>query len=419
MEEPQRPPEAGARRGIWASVPPKVRLLILSQALNGFTFGYFGIFVTAYLPQTGLSAFLVGILLFIEGFVAILASIPLAIRSDRRGRKGNVILGSTLFAPAILVFALTNNLVLFGLAAAVGGIGEAMAISSWNALIADLTDVGNRDSAFSFSFLVGAGSGSLGAVLPLAFPAVEAFTGMSSAATHAGVLLVLGVANFATPLMLWSLLRNHREAPRLQSGGLKLGGMGKVLRFSLCNGIIGFGAGLIIPLLLTWLWFKFDVPDTYSGPYFALAGLTIAFAAIGSPGLSRKMGLFPAILTTQLSSTVFMLSLAFIPNVFVVGGVYLVRAALMNMNQPLMDSFLMGITPPERRGIASTLNAIIWRVPNFGSTIIGGLILNSALFNVPALGISHLDLPWVIATGFYVVGAALLFVNFRNVKPNR
>jgi len=419
VEERPLSAEPQAKRGVWASVPPKVRLLILAQILNGFTFGYFGIFITAYLPQTGMSAFLVGVLLFLEGFVAILASIPLAIRSDRRGRKGNLILGSVLFAPSVLVFAFTRDLILFGIAAAVLGIGEAMAISSWNALIADLTDLGNRDSAFSLSFLVGIGSGALGAVLPLSFPAVESLTGMSSAAVHSSALLVLGVANFATPVMLWALLRNHQETLKPQAGGFNLRGMSKILKFSACNSVIGFGAGLIIPLLLTWLWLKFGVPDSYSGPYFALAGLTIAFAAVASPRLSRKVGLFPAILTTQLSSTVFMLSLAFIPNVFAVGGVYLIRAALMNMNQPLMDSFLMGITPSERRGIASTLNVIIWRVPNFGSTLIGGYILQTASFGIPGLGLSHLDVPWVLATVFYVVGAALLFMNFRNVKPNQ
>ena len=418
MEGVQSQPEPVPKKGIWASVPPKVRLLILSQALNGFTFGYFGIFLTAYLPETGLSAFPIGILLVLEGFVSMLASIPLAIRSDRKGRKGNLIIGSILFAPAVIAFAFGTNLVLFGIAAAVLGIGEAMAISSWNALVADLTDLGNRDSAFSLSFLVGVGSSSVGAVLPLTFPAVEAFTRLTSAAVHGDTLLVLGVANFATPVVLWALLRNHHETMKPQEGGFNLKGMGKVLRFSACNSVIGFGAGLIIPLLLTWMWYKFGVPDSLSGPYFALAGLTIAFAAVASPRLSKKIGLFPAILTTQLSSTAFMLSLAFIPNVFAAGGIYLIRAALMNMNQPLMDSFLMGITPSERRGIASTLNVIIWRIPNNGSTFIGGYILSSEFLSIPSFGISNLDLPWILATVFYVAGAALLFANFRNVKAS-
>lgn len=112
-----------------------------------------------------------------------------------------------------------------------------------------------------------------------------------------------------------------------------------------------------------------------------------------------------------------MFSLAFISNVYLAGAVYLVRAGLMNMNGPLMDSFLMGITPPQRRGLASMLNAVIWRLPNNASTFIGGFILASSAFNVQSLGISHLDLPWVLATGLYLLGLGLLYGGFRNVKP--
>jgi len=214
------------------------------------------------------------------------------------------------------------------------------------------------------------------------------------------------------------LLRNYREKPPVkEQSGLKLGGMGQTIRFSLINSIIGLGAGLIIPLVPLWLLLKFSVPDTFSGPYFALSGLTMGLAAIVSPRMSKKMGLFQAILTTQVSSTIFMFSLAFIPDVYLAGGVYLIRAALMNMNSPLMDSFLMGITPPNRRGLASTINAVIWRIPNNASTFIGGYILTYSAFDIPSLGISHLDLPWVLATGLYVVGIVLLYTSFRNVRP--
>ncbi|HYC12362.1 MAG TPA: MFS transporter [Nitrososphaerales archaeon] len=412
--------EPQARRGIWTSVPTKVRLLILTQIPNSFAFGYFMIFVTSYLVQSGMSASLIGIFLTLEGAVAIVAGIPFAMLSDRRGRKWNVILGNVVFAPTILVFALTRNVTLLGVAAAVSGIGEAMALSSWNAMIADQTDLGNRDSAFSLSFIATSAAFSMGAVLPLFFPSVEAFTGGSIGEVHSLALMVLGALNFATPVILWALLRDYRERQRAGGAeGFHLKGMGLIMKFSLCNSIIGLGAGLIIPLLTTWLWLKFGVPDTYSGPYSALAGLTMAFAAVASPRLSKRIGLFPAILATQISSTVFMFSLAFISNVYVAGGVYLIRASLMNMNSPLMDSFLMGITPSEKRGLASTLNAIIWRLPNTGSTFVGGFLLSSAAFGIPALGLSNLDVPWVVATAFYVVGSALLYANFRNVKPSQ
>ncbi len=410
--------QAETTKGIWRPVPPKVRLLILSTVLNGVGIGYLIIYVTAFLPEVGFTTFEVGTMLGLEGVALLVAGIPFALYSDKVGRKWFVVAGSALFPPTLLVFGLTQDVWILYLAAALGGVAEAMLLSSWNALIADETDLKTRDSAFSLSFVVGTSSFSGGSALPLVFGPVASTAGLTSLQVHADTFLVLGVVGLAVPVYLWFLLRGHKEKFLTQkSEGKGFGGMGQTLKFSFFNSIIGFGAGLIIPLIGSWLWVKFTVPDSISGPYLAFSGLTIAFSAIASPRLSKKMGLFPAIVVTAGSSTLFMFSLAFIPNIFLVGVVYLIRAGLMNMNSPLMDSFLMGITAPNRRGLASTLNGVIWRIPNTASTFIGGFVLGSASFDLPQLGISHVDVPWIMATGFYLVGIALLYFSFRHVKP--
>jgi MFS family permease len=410
--------QTAVKHGVWAPVPPRVRLLILATVMNGFAFGYFLIYVTAFLPEIGFTAAVVGTIFAIEGIALVLAGIPLAVLSDRFGRKWFVVLGSFIFAPTVLVFGLTRDVNVMYTASALGGLGEAALLASWNAMIADLTDLGNRDAAFSLSFIVSTASYSLGSALPLAFGPIESATGLSPLAVHSWAFIVFGVASFSSPAALWLLLRNYAEKPpERKTEAAKPAGMGQALKFSVFNSIIGLGAGLIIPLMATWLWLKFAVPDAYSGPFLALSGLTIAFSAVASPRLSKKMGLFPAIVATAGSSTAFMLSLAFVSNVFAAGGLYLVRAALMNMNSPLMDSFLMGITSPNRRGLVSTINAVVWRIPNNVSTIIGGYILTYSVFDVPSLGVSHLDLPWILATALYLLGIGLLYANFRNVRP--
>ncbi|MBI3840687.1 MAG: MFS transporter [Thaumarchaeota archaeon] len=406
------------KKGMWGPVPLRVKLLVLAQFPNSLAFGYLVIYLTAYFPETGIGSDVVGLIIGAEGLVLVLSGIPFALLSDRKGRKWLVIAGNAIFAPTILIFALTRNIELVFVAAMLGGLGEAMGLSSWNALLADQTDLTNRDSTFSLSFIVGGAGFGLGSALPLAFPPLESALNASAMAVHSSAFLFLGVGSFVTPALYLFLLRGYKErTPEKKEGGMKLGGLGQTLKFSVFNSFIGLGAGLIIPLMATWLLYKFAVRDTYSGPYLALAGLTIAFSAIASPWVSKKLGLFRAVITTAGSSTLFMLALAFVTNVYVAAGVYLVRAGLMNMNAPLMDSFLMGITEPKRRGLASTLNAIIWRLPNNVSTVLGGVILASPAYGVPSIGLTNLDVPWVLAAALYVLGLGLLYANFRNVKP--
>jgi predicted MFS family arabinose efflux permease len=102
-----------------------------------------------------------------------------------------------------------------------------------------------------------------------------------------------------------------------------------------------------------------------------------------------------------------MLSLAFVPDVRLAGGLYIIRAALMNVSVPLQDSYLMGIMSQDERGLASAINTVVWRIPNSVTTVIGGLILATGRF----------DIPFYLATVFYVISITLFYQQFKNIRP--
>lgn len=401
--------------GFMASIPRRVKLLIFTQVLNTFAFGYFLVYLTVYLVEVKVTdAWGAGIILGLETVVVIVAGIPVGIMSDRTGRKKFLILGNSLLPPTLILFSLTHSFALYLIAGAVAGLAEACALGSWNAIIADQTDLSNRDAAFSLSFIVSNVFLSVGLALPLVLPSLQGAFGLGSDAAHSLTLLVLGISNLPIPFFIWYLLRNYKEVIVPQEKAEDTGDLRLLLKFSGMNGIIGLGAGLIIPLLGTWLLYKFAVTDIYSGPFLALSTMTIAFAAVGSPRLSRRYGLFNAILMTAGSSTFFMLSMAFIPNVFLAGASYLVRASLMNMATPLIDSYVMGIVHPSRRGLGSAISAIVWRLPNSVTTTLGGYILYLGFTTGNTF---YYDVPWIVASMLYVVGILLIYSNFRNVKP--
>lgn len=333
----------------------------------------------------------------------ILAAIPLGILSDRRGRKWMIVFAYSLIPPAILIFGLTTELQYLLLAAVLGGIAEGAALANWNAIIADQTNLENRDAAFSLSFIAFTIGTAFGTLFPLFFPVLQSELAIPTAAIHKDFFLLFGLVGFVTPVMLFILLRNYVEHSRASSRGRP---SRTLLKFSGLNGLIGLGAGFIIPLMATWFYYKFGLPDTYTGPLLAAAGVTIALAAVASPRISRRYGLVRSIVLTQGLSTVFMLSLAFVPNAVLAGLIYVVRAALINMASPLSDSFLMGIIPQEQRGLASSVNSIIWRLPNSATTIVGAMILQFGDYNLPLL----------LATMFYVISITGFYAVFRRVK---
>ena len=392
----------------FSSIPPKVLAIVGANAFGAVGFGYLMVFITAYLPEVGTESGIVGLILGAEGAAMVLTAIPLGMYSDRRGRKGLLLVSSIILPPSILVFAFTRDVLWLVLASVVAGVAEGGFLSTWNAIIADQTTEQQRNAAFSLSFVLNNVMSGIGLALPLAFPTIQGWTGMSSASVHIGALVVTDLLGFLSPVAFFILLRDYRETIRVRQERPRNMDWKPLLKFSGINGLIGLGAGFFVPLVATWLFLKFAVPDVWSGPVLALANLTIGFAAVASAPLARRYGPVRAIVLAQGLSTVFMVSLAFLTNAYAAVGFYVVRAALMNMSSPIGDSFLMGIIAPEQRGLASAVNSIVWRLPNSITTVVGGLLMQAG----------YLDLPILLATAFYVASISAFYMVFRDVRPS-
>ena len=399
-------PAKPARLG-FSMVPSRVRWIVYANALGAVGFGYLIVFITAYLPATGVSSGVVGLILGAQGLALVLSAFPLGLYSDRRGRKGLLLIASTIIPPAILVFAFTTQVAWLVLASVIAGIGEGAYLSTWNAIIADQTSVAERNAAFSLSFVLNNVASGVGLALPLVFPPLEAWTGLTTQTIHVGTLVLTDAFAFLAPIAFFVLLRAYKETLRTREARPKGMDWRPLLKFSGLNGLIGLGAGFFIPLVPTWLFLRFGVADTWSGPLLAVSNVTIGLAAIGSTALAKAYGPVRAIVMAQALSTAFMFSLAFTTTAALAGGLYLVRAALMNMSAPIGDSFLMGIITPEQRGLASAVNSIIWRLPNSVTTVFGGILMAAGLYDVPIF----------LATAFYLASISGFYTVFRRVTP--
>ncbi len=405
---PSPHPTTGLRLAGFGDVPPRVKWLIYLLSFLTVSQGFYYVIVTGYLPELGVSEEAVGLILGVSAASVVLSAVPLGMLSDRRGRKRVFLIGTMGLPPALLVYAFTTDLGYLVAAAIVVGVAQGAFLTTWNAMIADQTTLKNRDHAFSLSFVTNIVASGIGGSVFILFPLLSDLTGASVVTLHRDALVFFAGFACLSPLSLAILLRRFEEVsyPRRQRfvRGPKTG---LLLRFSLLNGLIGLGAGFIIPLIATWFWAKYSIPDTYTGPLLAASNMTIGFAALWSAGLARRYGPVKAIALTEGLSTIFMVSVPFAPGAVAAGGLYIVRSALMMMSSPISDSYLMSIIAPEDRGMASAINSIVWRLPNSATTVVGGALLNDGEF----------VLPFLLAASFYIVSITAFYVVFRRVRP--
>ena len=405
--ESQAAPSRKSFRAMYPLIPKKVKWLVYLGSFSAFSYSYFFIAVAGYFAETEVSSTIIGLILGSSGAAFIISAIPFGIYADKHGRKGLFIFGLLAIPPSIGAFAFTTDPLILVIAAVGGGIAEGAFNSAWNAMIADMTTNETRMHSFSLSFIAGNAAGAVGFVIPAFFPALQDWTGATNHQIHAAFFLIAALVALIPPIGLSFVLRGYKEIIHPGEGFIKGKNLSTILKFSGCNSMIGLGAGFIIPLIPTWLFLKFQIPDTLSGPLLGVAGITMGFSAIASTAIALRYGSVRAIVLTQSLATVFMVSLAYISNVAFAAGLYLIRAALMNMATPISDSYLMSIILPEERGLASSINTITWRLPNSVTTIIGGIILDSGDY----------ALPFLLAASFYAISVSSFYSLFRKVKP--
>jgi MFS family permease len=380
----------------------KASLIVLVLTPTFLDIGFLQVVITAWLPTIGYTALQVGLLITVQGILAVALAIPLGIVSDIYGRRLILVSGALAGSLGLLTFGLTTDFGLLIAASAVLGVAEGATVSVWNALLADLTSGESRNKIFSLSYVMISVASGVGLLLPGFFPFIAGPLGLTGDAIHRSTLELLGLLSFLSPAGILVLIWKQKEAvnPERKFKGFK--NLGFLARLGVVAGAIGFGAGFIIPLVGTWFLLRFSVGDSYSGPLLAVSSILIGLAAFGSPRLAKRFGQTNAIMLTTGSSMVFMLSMAFIPDVNIAALFYIIRTGLMNMSGPLMDSFSMSLFPSEQRGLVSAVSNTVFRLPNSVSSSFGGLIL----------GMGLLELPFIIARAFYIAGLVAFFLFF-------
>jgi MFS family permease len=402
--------------GDYKGIPWGARFLIYLTFIPGLVIGLIYTDLAYFLPRVqGISSLGLGITIGVMAATLVVASIPLGILADRYGRRKLLVLGNVLASLSLVAFALTSNFELILSVAVLEGLGEAAFAVSGSALLADLAGNEKRTAAFSLQAFVGWIAGALGS---LAVSSVILFQniGLTFGQAHIVLYVIVGLLGLSvTPLIFRIREANYSAPPVAKKGvfpdlGIKTRRVlprksAKVLMRFLGYSIpIAVGAGLFVPLMALWFSSAYGVTDAVSGPVLGFSSLLTAVAVFLSPRLARKFGLVKAIVLTQGLSTIFMAMVPTAPSFATAASLYTVRVFLMNLSNPLSQSLLMGLVPPDERGAASGITASLWRLPNALSSTVGAIWI----------GMGLLALPFYVATVLYLTSITAFWFLFKN-----
>lgn len=352
------------------------RFILLVSFLTGLAMGGWRLLFNFYALSLGgqYNEGFLGTLQTLQSLAAILMALPVAYLAGRFAHKKLLILVSLLISSAMLgtvLFPMHLSLIAFRMLFGVGVAAQQVIVAPF--LMANTKD-DERQWVFSFNFGLMMTATFIGNTLGGSLPTVYAkLYGISATDTLAyqwaiGTLGLLALTG-AIPLLFLRSSPQEVEVRETPWHLIRVYGMA-LLPFMLPNLVVGLGAGLMQPFMNLYFRSVYQQSDFAIGLLFAFGGFSMAVAQFAAPPMADRLGKIDAVILTQALSIPFLLLLAL--GAFIVpsgmGSIglwfgiaalaYNVRLALMNMGNPIYQTFMLEGVPNKVSALAVSLSSI-------------------------------------------------------------
>ena len=393
------------------------RLYLLATALHGLGGGIWSVIFYLYLnlDEIGFQPNFISNM-FTAGAIATgLVALPAGLLCERVGTRRAILVSQAAnLLSFIQVFALQPSVLLLtslssGLIGTIGGVAGPP-------FMAKNSKDEERTYLFSLNWTLGTImsviGNFMGGFLPDMFNSALTFPTGAGTGSAAGYRIALVSA--VTLILIGSipfLLIKEDKSTRKQAVGRLLSLKNvqhpfTIIKFMIPVGIIGFGAGFIVPLFSLFFKLKLAATSEQIGAIFALGSVTLAIGTFVAPTVANKVGKVQAVVLCQFLSMPFIMLVTLAPNLALAATAYLARGALMNMAGPINTAFQMEMVSEGERATTSGLMTMADNVPRAITASVSGALMTGNDFYTPFL----------FTTTTYFCASSLFYIFFRNVK---
>jgi MFS family permease len=218
---------------------------------------------------------------------------------------------------------------------------------------------------------LGSAAGALPMLLAVAW-------GVSRRAGHAWTFMGCAVALAATAVA-YAGLSAQIELPserRPRVGQVDRHTRAIASKLVLLFGLDSLGSGFLNSALIAfWFFERYGLSEVQVAALFAAARLLNAVSHLLAAALARRIGLVNTMVLTHLPSSVFLMLAPLAPGAAGAAALFLVREALVEMDVPTRQSYMMAIVAAEQRtfvsGVTNVTRLVGWAV---GPIIAGALM---------------------------------------------
>jgi len=386
-------------------------LLYAARAARNFGDGFAVIVLPAYLSAIGYEPAQVGLVATAALAGAALLTLTVGYLAPRFDLRSLLIAGALLMAATGLAMPNAQHLALIMVVAFVGTMNMAtgdigVLVPIEHAMLAREATDHTRTTVFARYSLIGTFA-SAGGALAAATPDLLRGLGLGEVQALQAMLYLYAALGLAGAVCYRFLPRARpdpaapKQAPLGPSRGI-------VYKLAALFSVDAFAGGFTVQSLMAlWLFERFGMSLSAASVFFFWSSVLAALSFPAAARLAARFGLVNTMVFTHIPSSICLIVAAFVPNLYAVLALLLVRSALSQMDVPTRTSYVMAVVTPAERPAAASVTAVPRSLASSISPAFAGV-----LFGLPFSG-----LPLVLCGALKIAYDVALLMSFRHIKP--
>jgi len=259
-----------------------------------------------------------------------------------------------------------------------------------------------RPFLFSMQFALILFAGIIGNILAGVLPEMIQKESMLPYLTYRYTLLVFSglVLVSVVPILM------IKQKPPVRPQRMKIHSGRMIAKLFLPNLIVGIGAGLSIPFLNLYFKDIFNSPAYMIGIFYSMQQFLMITGLLAAPLAAERIGKIRTIVVSQLISIPFLVILGTTHLLALAVLAFLIRAAFMNMAQPLYTNFAMEKVHHEDQPLTNAFLTIAFTAGWGVSANFGGYLIEHFGYSAPFFATSTL----------YFISTLMTYILFRREK---
>ena len=381
---------------------PTTKRLLLARGFRSIGQGALVVDLALYLRAMGWSGFAIGLVLSAAGLFGASLSLGVGVASDRLRRKpflltyeGIVLICSTIaFATAERV-VLIAVIIIAGFGRGAGGAAGPFSPVE-QAWLAEEVAPERRGRVYSLNTALGffgMGIGSFLAILPSItsrFYPPSGVAGTLHPLAYRPLFLVVAGATIANLMLLWNAREQYNVSRRLAARKTETVDVEKLRQENhmltglvVLNSFNGMAIGFTGPLISYWFAIKFGIGPAAIAPVMGTTFVITAVASLLTGRMTEKIGIVRSVVWARVFGLAMLIALPLMPFYWLASLVYILRSAFNRGSVGARQALTVGLVGDERRGLATSLNAVSMQVPQSVGPSIAGYLFSAGDLALP------------------------------------